>query len=273
MLNMNIGFIGGGNMARSLIGGLANSGVSPTSLYVSDVNAESLQKLHSDFGIHACSSNQELVDNCDIIVLAVKPQVMKDVVSAVSIGADKKPLLITIAAGIRAESIQGWVGHDIAIVRAMPNTPALVQTGATALYANNYCSDEQKQSAESILRAVGLALWVDKESQMDAVTALSGSGPAYIFLVMEAMEQAGIELGLTAENARLLAIQTAFGAARLALEIEEAPATLRERVTSPGGTTEQALRVFAESELKAIFSKAMTAARDRAIELADELGK
>lgn len=273
MQNSNIGFIGGGNMARSLIGGLANSGVSPTSLYVSDLNPESLQNLSRDFGIQTCASNQELVDNCEIIVLAVKPQVMKDVVSGLSITMEKRPLLITIAAGIRAESIQHWVGLDIAIVRAMPNTPALVQTGATGLYANKHCSDEQKQSAESILRAVGLALWVEEESQMDAVTALSGSGPAYLFLVMEAMEQAGIELGLSAENARLLAIQTAFGAARLALEIEEAPATLRERVTSPGGTTEEALRVFDESELKAIFSKAMTAARDRAIELADELGK
>lgn len=273
MLNTNIGFIGGGNMARSLIGGLADSGVSSSSLYVSDVNVDSLSSLKSDFGINTCESNQELVDNCDIIVLAVKPQVMKDVVSALSIAADKNPLLITIAAGIRVESIQDWAGKDIAIVRAMPNTPALVRTGATALYANSHCKTEQKEAAESILRAVGLALWVDEESQMDAVTALSGSGPAYLFLVMEAMEQAGVELGLAAENARLLAIQTAFGAAKLALEIEEPPATLRERVTSPGGTTEQALRVFNESELKTIFNKAMTAARDRAIELADELGK
>lgn len=273
MQNLNIGFIGGGNMARSLIGGLVNSGVSPTSLYVSDPSTEALDNLHRDFGINTCASNQELVDTCEVVVLAVKPQLMKDVVTDLSISTDRKTLLITIAAGIRTESIQQWTGQDVAIVRAMPNTPALVQTGATGLYANQHCTDKQKQSAESILRAVGLALWVDEESQMDAVTALSGSGPAYLFLVMECMEQAGIELGLSPDNARLLAIQTAFGAARLALEIEEAPATLRERVTSPGGTTEQALQVFNESELKAIFSKAMTAARDRAIELADELGK
>ena len=273
MLNTNIGFIGGGNMARSLVGGLTNSGVSPGSLYVSDPNIDALKSFNADFGINTCDTNQALLDCCEIIVLAVKPQVMKEVVSSLSFSTDKHPLLITIAAGIRVESIQNWVGHNIAIVRAMPNTPALVQTGATALFGNHVASDEQKQAAESILRAVGLALWVDEEAQMDAVTALSGSGPAYLFLVMEAMEEAGVELGLSPENARLLAIQTAFGAAKLALEIEEAPATLRERVTSPGGTTEQALSVLNESELKTIFNKAMTAARDRAIELADELGK
>lgn len=273
MLNKNIGFIGGGNMARSLIGGLANSGVSASSLFVSDVNPDLLQNLAKDFGINTCDSNQELVNNCQIIVLAVKPQVMKEVVSALDLARQDKPLIITIAAGIRAESIQHWVGHEVAIVRAMPNTPALLQTGATGLYANKHASEAQKEAAESILRAVGLAIWVDKEQQMDAVTALSGSGPAYLFLVMEAMEQAGIELGLSRENARLLAIQTAFGAAKLALEMEDSPATLREKVTSPGGTTEQALRVFDELELKNIFNKAMTAARDRAIELADELGK
>jgi pyrroline-5-carboxylate reductase len=273
MLKNNIGFIGCGNMARSLIGGLVNSGVSPDAIYASDVNDDTLKSLHSDFGITACESNQALLDHCEIIVLAVKPQVMKDVVSALTIPPGKDVLFITIAAGIRVDSIQGWAGQDVAIVRAMPNTPALVQSGATALYANTHTSEEQQQAAESILRAVGLALWVTEESHMDAVTALSGSGPAYLFLVMEAMEEAGTKLGLTDESARLLAIQTAFGAAKLALEIEEAPATLRERVTSPGGTTEQALRVLNESGLKTIFDKAMTAARDRAIELADELGK
>lgn len=273
MSNTNIGFIGGGNMARSLIGGLISSRVKPGSIYASDVNTDTLSALTTDFAIQACEHNQQLLDNCSIIVLSVKPQVMKDVVGALNISNKTDVMFITIAAGIRAESIQNWLGQDAAIVRAMPNTPALVQTGATALYANANTSEEQKEAAESILRAVGLALWIDEESQMDAVTALSGSGPAYLFLVMEAMEEAGINLGLTQETSRLLAIQTAFGTAKLALEIEESPATLRERVTSPGGTTEQALRVFNESELKAIFNKAMTAARDRAIELANELGK
>ncbi|MGD8483778.1 MAG: pyrroline-5-carboxylate reductase [Thioalkalispiraceae bacterium] len=273
MLDTNIGFIGGGNMARSLIGGLISSGVKPTSIYAADKNNDTLAALASDFAIQTCTDNQQLVDNCSIIMLSVKPQVMKEVVTTLDIAAKTDVMFITVAAGIRVDSIQDWLGQQVAIVRAMPNTPALVQTGATALYANPSTSDEQKQAAESILRAVGLALWVEDESQMDAVTALSGSGPAYLFLVMEAMEEAGVKLGLKQETARLLAIQTAFGAARLALEIEESPATLRERVTSPGGTTEQALRVFAESELKSIFNQAMMAARDRATQLADELGK
>lgn len=273
MLNTNIGFIGSGNMSRSLIGGLISSGVKPTSIYASDINTEALSALTSDFAIQPCEDNQQLLENCSIIVLSVKPQVMKDVVNSLDISNKTGVMFITIAAGIRIESIQAWLKQDVAIVRAMPNTPALVQTGATALYANSHTNDEQKQAAESILRAVGLALWVKEESQMDAVTALSGSGPAYFFLVMEAMEEAGIKLGLSQETSRLLAIQTAFGAAKLALEIEESPATLRERVTSPKGTTEQALHVFNDSDLKAIFHKAMTAARDRAIELANELGK
>lgn len=273
MLNKNIGFIGGGNMARSLIGGLISSGIKPDSIYVSDINAGTLSTLTTDFAVQACENNRQLLENCSIIVLSVKPQVMKDVVAALDISYKTDVMFITIAAGIRVESIQSWLGQDAAIVRAMPNTPALVQTGATALYANGKTTEEQKDDAESILRAVGLALWVDDESQMDAVTALSGSGPAYLFLVMEAMEEAGIQLGLPQETARLLAIQTAFGAAKLALEIEESPAMLRERVTSPGGTTEQALQVFSDSELKGIFNKAMTAARNRAIDLANELGK
>lgn len=273
MLDTKIGFIGSGNMSRSLIGGLISSGVKPGSIYASDINTEALSALTTDFDIQACDDNQQLLDNCSIIVLSVKPQVMKTVVRELDTRNKTGAMFITIAAGIRIESIQRWLEQDAAIVRAMPNTPALVQTGATALYANTYTSEAQKQAAESILRAVGLALWVEEESHMDAVTALSGSGPAYLFMVMEAMEEAGIKLGLSQETSRLLAIQTAFGAAKLALEIEESPATLRERVTSPGGTTEQAIRVLAESDLKGIFNNAMTAARDRAIELADELGK
>ena len=260
-------------MARSLIGGLINSGVKPTTIFASDINSETLSSLKSDFALHACEDNQQLLDNCAIIVLSVKPQVMKQVASGLNVAANSNILFITIAAGIRIESLQRWLAHDTAIVRTMPNTPALVQTGATALYANEYTSEEQKEAAESILRAVGLALWVNEEAQLDAVTALSGSGPAYLFLVMEAMEESGIRLGLDQNTARLLAIQTAFGAAKLALEIDDAPAILRERVTSPGGTTEQALQVFNESALKDIVHTAMTAARDKAIELANELDK
>ena len=273
MKNTKIGFIGGGNMARSLIGGLVNSGVAASHIYVSDIHEDNLQSLASDFGVNTSPGNQSIVDECDVVVMSVKPQVMKDVITTLNFSDKPGILLVTIAAGIQAQSMRDWIGADIAIVRAMPNTPALVQTGATGLYANAFCSEDQKELAESILRAVGIALWVEDETLMDAVTALSGSGPAYLFLVMEAMEEAGIKLGLSADTARLLAIQTAFGAAKLALEIEESPATLRERVTSPGGTTEQALRVFGEQDLKGIFSQAMKAASDRSAELAELLGK
>ena len=170
-------------------------------------------------------------------------------------------------------AISQWLQTDCAIVRTMPNTPALVRSGATGMYANPACTESQRETAESILRAVGLTLWVEDEAQLDAITALSGSGPAYLFMVMEAMEQAGIQLGLPADTARLLAVQTAFGASKLALEIEEDPAVLRQRVTSPGGTTEQAIKVFEENHLIKLFEQAMTAARDRATELAEQLGQ
>ena len=170
-------------------------------------------------------------------------------------------------------SLANWLGGETAIVRAMPNTPALVQSGATGLFANSRVSPEQRDLAESIMRAAGLVQWVDDEDLMDVVTALSGSGPAYLFLVMEAMEKAAQKLGLPKESARLLTVQTAFGAAKLALEIEEDPALLRQNVTSPGGTTERAIQVFQQEGLEDIFYKALQAARDRAEELADELGK
>jgi len=273
MKNMTIGFIGGGNMARSLIGGLINSGMPPASIHVYDIDETCLQQLHGDLNITTQDSNQAVIDQAEVIVLAIKPQVMKPVISSITPPSVANKLLLSIAAGIQTTAIQRWVGLECAIVRAMPNTPALVQSGATGLYANPQVSDEQKDLAESILRAVGLTLWVDDEAQLDAVTALSGSGPAYFFLVMEAMEQAGRQLGLSAEAARLLTVQTAFGASKLALEIEEDPAVLRQRVTSPGGTTEKAIQVLQQQQLAAIFEQALTAARDRAVELAEQLGQ
>ncbi|HDZ15924.1 MAG TPA: pyrroline-5-carboxylate reductase, partial [Methylophaga aminisulfidivorans] len=183
-------------------------------------------------------------------------------------------LLVSIAAGIRLVDIERWLNTDkAAIVRAMPNTPSLVQAGATALCANSHVSSQQHERAESILRAVGLALWINDEQQMDAVTALSGSGPAYFFLVLEAMQTAGMELGLPEETARLLAIETGFGATKMALESNESACVLRQRVTSPGGTTERALDTFEEGDLRGLFSKALKAAADRADELATQLGQ
>ena len=271
MNNQKIGFIGAGNMARSLIGGLIASGVKSTRIYAADPDAETRNSLSQDFSIQTIADNQQLVDNCNVVIFAVKPQALKNV--ATGLTANPSALYLTIAAGIPSSSLENWLGSGSAIVRAMPNTPALVLSGASGLYANQQVSEAQKETAESILRAVGLTIWVEEEKQMDAVTALSGSGPAYFFMVMEAMEKAGEELGLTAETARLLAIQTGFGAAKLALEIEGDPATLRQQVTSPGGTTEQAIKTFESLGLPEIFSKAMKAARDRAEQLAIELGK
>lgn len=271
MTKETIGFIGGGNMAGSLIGGLVTSGVSPELIHVAEPDEQRRQQLQLDFGIHTSADSLVLVEECDVIVFAVKPQLMKEVVG--NLGDVSGKLLISIAAGIEISAIENWLGSTAAIVRTMPNTPALVKSGATGLFANPAVTESQKESAESILRAVGLTLWVEEEALLNAVTALSGSGPAYIFLVMEAMEQAGIELGLKPEDARLLTVQTAFGASKLALEIEEDPASLRKRVTSPGGTTEQAVAVLQENQLLKTFEKAMTAARDRARELAEQLGK
>ena len=268
-----IGFIGGGNMARSLIGGLIRAGYPADALSVADPNDAIQAALASDFGIHTTNDNQQIVDNCDVVVLAVKPQVLKTVATAIRPGQRQHQLFLTVAAGIRTASLANWLDANTPIVRAMPNTPALVQSGATGLFANTHVSSGQRDLAESIMRAAGLVQWVEDEALMDAVTALSGSGPAYLFLVMEAMEKAGQAMGLSAETARLLTVQTAFGAAKLALEIEEDPAVLRENVTSPGGTTEQAIRVLREEGLEALFDRALRAARDRAQELADELGK
>lgn len=271
MNNQKIGFIGAGNMARSLIGGLIASGVKNAQLFAADPNEETRKSLSQDFSIQTYADNQELIDASDVIIFAVKPQALKTVVTNINVKTSS--LYITVAAGIQCKSLENWLGSGIAIVRAMPNTPALVLSGATGLYANKHVSETQKEMAESILRAVGLTVWVKDEKQMNAVTALSGSGPAYFFMVMEAMEKAGEELGLPADTARLLAIQTGFGAAKLALENEGDPATLRKQVTSPGGTTEQAINTFQELGLTDIFSKAMRAACERAEQLAEELGK
>jgi pyrroline-5-carboxylate reductase len=183
-----------------------------------------------------------------------------------------QPLIISIAAGVLEQDIENWLGGSVALVRTMPNTPAMIKVGATVLHANPMVTSEQKNQAETILRAVGLTQWVDDEALLDAVTALSGSGPAYFFLVMEAMEAAAMKLGLPAETAHLLTLQTALGAARMAMESSDTPAVLREKVTSPGGTTEAALKRFEEGELRDLFTQALTEARDRSIELSNLLG-
>ncbi|MDD1614201.1 MAG: pyrroline-5-carboxylate reductase, partial [Methylococcaceae bacterium] len=231
-----IGFIGGGNMASSMISGLIASGHSPQHLWVSDINPDTLKTLAENLNVNTSASNDEIINAVDVIVLAVKPQVLSSVAkSAAALIQQKKSLVVSIAAGISQQSLSQWLGADTAIVRCMPNTPALVLTGATALHANAKVTAEQRSLAENIMRSVGIALWVKDESELDAVTAVSGSGPAYYFMLMEAMEKAALELGLSEVTARLLVQQTALGAAKIALESSESPEQLRKRVTSPGG--------------------------------------
>jgi pyrroline-5-carboxylate reductase len=273
MTDMTLAFIGGGNMAGSLIGGLIADGWDPAKITVADPDERQRERLAACFGISTTTDNVLAVAGADIIVLAVKPHAMEAVARELGPAIEARTVLvISIAAGIQETNLRNWIGPDAAIVRSMPNTPALVQSGATALYANSAVSDQQHDAAESILRAVGLTIWVDNEELMDAVTALSGSGPAYFFLFMEALQEAGCELGLPEETARLLTLQTAFGAAKMALESPEDAATLRRRVTSPGGTTERAITTFQENGLAALVSKALKAAAERSRELAQEFG-
>ncbi|HEY0722356.1 MAG TPA: pyrroline-5-carboxylate reductase [Gammaproteobacteria bacterium] len=269
-----IGFIGGGNMAVSLIGGLIADGTPASQIWASAPSEATRLRLKECFGITVTANNSELAAHCNVVLLAVKPQKMHEVCTEIAAAVrSAKPLVVSIAAGVRTADIERWLGGDIALIRTMPNTPALVQCGATALYATPRVSNTQRESAETIMRAVGLTLWLESEHLMDAVTALSGSGPAYFFLVLEALEEAGVKLGLPAEIARLLALQTAFGAAKMALESPEDCATLRKRVTSPGGTTERAIGILEQGELRGLFAAALAGARDRARELADQFGK
>jgi len=279
MINKKIGFIGAGNMAYSLVGGLTATGVAGANIWVSDPGADKMAQMADNFGVNTCQSNHELVQSVDIVILAVKPQQLAQVCTGISSDVQQvAPLIVSIAAGVLSKDIEIWLNSNapannaLALVRCMPNTPSLVQSGATALYANSHVSDEQKTLAESILRAAGLTLWLDHEKDMDAVTALSGSGPAYFFLVIDAMEKAGVQLGLDEKTAHLLAIQTAFGASKMALESDDSPETLRKKVTSPGGTTETAIGILQAGELEALFAKALEGARDRSIELAKILG-
>ena len=274
MSDSNIGFIGGGNMAASLIGGLVANGTPPRTIRVSDPDTPKLDDLRERFGVGTESDNGAVVSHCATVVLAVKPQIMRPVVEALApaLGAHG-PLLVSIAAGVREADMNRWAGGDMAIVRTMPNTPALVGCGATALYANEKVTPAQRERAGAILRAVGITIWVDDEAQLDAVTALSGSGPAYYFLLMEIMQATGEAMGLDADAARRLTLQTALGAARIANESEDPPAVLRERVTSPGGTTERALVTMRDGGIEKVVADGIRGARRRSIELGDALGE
>lgn len=269
---MKIGFIGGGNMATALIGGLAGSLLPGRQIHVVDVNAEARQKLERQFGLSSAPQADAVLAACDVIVLAVKPQQMKLVVAELrpQIGAQ---LVLSIAAGVRALDLSRWLGGHTAIVRAMPNTPALIGQGITGLAALAGVSGAQRATAEAIMRAVGAVVWLDDESRIDAVTAVSGSGPAYVFYFLEAMQQAALELGLSHEQGTALALATFTGAARLAQQSSEPLAVLRERVTSKGGTTYAALSRMEASGVKAAIVTAVKAAAERSRELGEEFGR
>ncbi|MFL2531848.1 MAG: pyrroline-5-carboxylate reductase [Porticoccaceae bacterium] len=263
-------FIGGGNMASCLIGGMLANGFSSQDITVSEPNEDSRQRMKSTHGVLTTADNLAAVSQADIVVLAVKPQIMAAVASPLEAKLKHKPIIVSIAAGIPVGALQSWLGQDLKIVRAMPNTPAMVQSGATGLFANQSLDGGQQAMIENIFSAVGYACWVAQESDIDAVTAVSGSGPAYFFLVYEAMLKVAQELGLEKQTASQLTLHTALGAARLALASESTPNELREQVTSPGGTTQAAIESFQAQDLEGIFRTAMTSALERAKEMSDD---
>ncbi len=273
MHELTLGFIGGGNMAKSLVAGLCADGFPRERIRVADPDPDQRHGMQQH-GVVIDSDNERVWQASDVVVFAVKPQILKSVTEALApAAATHQPLIVSIAAGVRSEAIDRWLGGSHAIVRTMPNTPAMVGSGMSGLYANPQVSTYQRDVAESLMRAVGATLWVAEEAQLDILTALAGSGPAYYFLLMEALHETAVELGLTEEAARLITVETAFGAAKLALEASERPADLRVRVTSKGGTTEQALNVLQQADMKEAVRRAVIAARDRASELAERLGE
>jgi len=268
----SIVFIGGGNMATALISGLVADGTPVEHLLAVDPDPAKREALSARCGVRTAEPGTEAAAAADVLVLAVKPQRLHQVARELApVVQQHRPLVISIAAGVSSTSLQRWLGGGVALVRSMPNTPAMLQAGATVLFAGAGVSEDQRDTAERILRAVGLTRWVQDEALLDAVTALSGSGPAYFFLIMEAMEEAAMQLGLPRDTAHLLTLQTALGAARMAMESSDDPATLRHKVTSPGGTTERALQVFDEGGLRDLFVRALGAARDRSLELSKTL--
>jgi pyrroline-5-carboxylate reductase len=266
-----LAFVGGGNMASALIGGLIARGAAPASIAVLDPSAGQRAALSARFGVATHDDPAAALAGADVVVLAVKPQQMRAAATAVAphvTGA----LVLSVAAGVRGADLARWLGGHARIVRTMPNTPALIGMGATGLAALAGATAADRARAERILQAVGQTVWVDDEDRLDAVTALSGSGPAYVFRLIEAMIDAGVGLGLSAEQARRLALQTVAGAAQLAAGSDEPPAVLRERVTSTGGTTAAALEVMQRRDLPGLVAEAMAAAERRSRELGRAFG-
>lgn len=272
MSKMRIAFIGAGNMASSLIGGLLAKGLDAAQIRASDPGAETRAKVAAEHGIELFTDNAQAIQDADVIVIAVKPQAMKAVCQDLRPHLKPHQLLVSIAAGITCASLLDWLGNQ-PLVRCMPNTPALLGKGVSGLFATADVTAEQRQQAEQLLSAVGIVVWVDSEAQIDAVTAVSGSGPAYFFLLIEAMTDAGVKLGLPRDVAKQLAEQTALGAAHMAVASDVDAAELRRRVTSPAGTTEAAIKSFQADGFAATVEKALSAAAHRSAEMAEQLGQ
>ena len=272
MSKTRIAFIGAGNMAASLIGGLRAKGLEVAQIRASDPGEETRARVSAEHGIETFADNAQAIDGANVVVLAVKPQAMKSVCEAIRPSLKPDQLVVSIAAGITCASMNNWLGAQ-PIVRCMPNTPALVRQGASGLFATAEVSAEQRQQAQELLSAVGIALWLNEEQQLDAVTAVSGSGPAYFFLLIEAMTAAGVKLGLPADIAAQLTLQTALGAAHMAVSSDVDAAELRRRVTSPAGTTEAAIKSFQANGFEALVEKALGAAAHRSAEMAEQLGQ
>jgi pyrroline-5-carboxylate reductase len=268
-----IAFVGAGNMASSIIGGLVSAGHPAGGITAADPFPQSLERLQGIAPVAVYGKNADAVREADVIILAVKPQVMAAATDSIAAAVSaNKAVVISIAAGITIDAMQARLGPQAAIVRCMPNTPALVGCGASGLFANDNTTAQQREFAQFILSAVGITCWVNTEKELDAITALSGSGPAYFFLFVEAMIDAGCELGLDRETATRLATQTSLGASRMALENDVDLVELRRQVTSPGGTTERAVQSFEQDGLREVVTRAMRAAADRAEEMAREMG-
>ncbi len=271
---LKIAFVGGGNMASALIAGLAGKLTAAPNIHVVDPNVDVLQKLRVQFRVDTAATIDAAVAGCDVIVLAVKPQSMREVAAQLLpvLKEGALPLVLSIAAGIRSADLARWLGGYGAIVRCMPNTPALIGLGITGMVATGGVSEPQKLAAEAIMRAVGATVWLDDEALIDPVTAVSGSGPAYVFYFIEAMQQAAEEMGLSAQQGTQLALATFVGAAQLAAQSPDPVSVLRQRVTSKGGTTHAALTSMEQSGVKGKIVAAMKAAAQRGKELGEELG-
>jgi pyrroline-5-carboxylate reductase len=273
-MNINAAFVGGGNMGGALIRGLIARGLPPEQISVGEAHQQRRIALADELGVHVTADNREAVANADVVVIAVKPQDMASTVQALAdVFTQRQPLVVSIAAGIRLADIVSWSGSKVAVVRAMPNRPALNSAGATALYAPVSLSETHRSLAASVMAAVGTTVWVQEEDALDVVTALSGSGPAYFFLLAELMADAAVKLGLDRASAQQLSIQTLFGSGRMAHESDGDLVRLRAEVTSKGGTTEAAVRSFDAANLRGIVAAALAAATERSREMAQAFGK